>query len=166
MHFFIPFNIFLCWWIIFKPSKNSMAKFVIINLSHLAAIVPQQIIRSVSGSLRLTMSADSKILITLALESAALRHESLSINWLVVAARSESFACHCVFIGSFFERYPRHRVLISINKRSTGRRNREFNSRHDWNSLLNDDPRLQFARYSQDFFPQVSVRQELNGSFT
>ncbi|XP_059476682.1 FAD-dependent oxidoreductase domain-containing protein 2-like [Neocloeon triangulifer] len=57
--------------------------------------------------------------------------------------------------GSFFSRYPRHRALISINKRSTGRRNREFNSRHDWNSLLSDDPRLLFSRYSQEFFPKA-----------
>ncbi|KAF4519834.1 hypothetical protein B566_EDAN006848, partial [Ephemera danica] len=55
--------------------------------------------------------------------------------------------------GSFFTQYPRHRTLISINKRSTGRRNREFNERHDWNSLLSSEPNLLFARYSQDFFP-------------
>ncbi|CAB3382387.1 Hypothetical predicted protein [Cloeon dipterum] len=57
--------------------------------------------------------------------------------------------------GSFFARYPRHRRLISINKRSTGKRNREFNFRHDWNSLLSKDPRLVFSSYSQELFPQA-----------
>ena len=57
--------------------------------------------------------------------------------------------------GSFFERYPRHRTLISINKRYTGKVNREFNERHDWNSLLSNDPQLEFRRFSSDFFPQV-----------
>lgn len=109
-----------------------------------------------------------KILITLALESAPPRI-CLSINCPVAAARLHSYALPLyLFIGSFFELYPRHRALISINKRSTGRRNREFNSRHDWNSLLTDDPRLQFARYSQDFFPQVGAfvcvcREGMNG---
>ncbi|MEE6511949.1 hypothetical protein FKM82_018845 [Ascaphus truei] len=57
--------------------------------------------------------------------------------------------------GSFFVRYPRHRKLISINKRFTGRRNREFNLRHDWNSLLSRDGRLLFGRYSHEFFPHA-----------
>ncbi|KAM4650535.1 FAD-dependent oxidoreductase domain-containing protein 2 [Discoglossus pictus] len=57
--------------------------------------------------------------------------------------------------GSFFLRYPRHRKLISINKRFTGRRNREFNLRHDWNSLLSHDGRLLFGHYSQEFFPHA-----------
>ena len=38
--------------------------------------------------------------------------------------------------GSFFESYPVHRQLISLNKRYTGRQSKEFNLRHDWNSLL------------------------------
>ena len=45
--------------------------------------------------------------------------------------------------GAFFTRYPRHRKLISINKRHTGKTNKEFNLRHDWNSLLSDDESLQ-----------------------
>jgi len=43
--------------------------------------------------------------------------------------------------------------LISINKRYTGTTNKEFNLRHDWNSLLSDDETLKFGRYSKDFFP-------------
>eukprot|EP01050_Picozoa_sp_SAG11_P007703 SAG11_NODE_652_length_7925_cov_3.950166_1_plen_130_part_00 len=37
--------------------------------------------------------------------------------------------------ASFFDRFPRHRKLISINKRYTGRSDPDFNMRHDWNSL-------------------------------
>jgi len=41
--------------------------------------------------------------------------------------------------GSFFLRYPRWRQLISINKPNTGRSDSfDFNSRHDWNSLLGE----------------------------
>ncbi|XP_053577353.1 FAD-dependent oxidoreductase domain-containing protein 2 isoform X2 [Bombina bombina] len=57
--------------------------------------------------------------------------------------------------GSFFLRFPRHRKLISINKKFTGRKNREFNLRHDWNSLLSQDRNLLFGRYSSDFFPHA-----------
>ncbi|XP_069125707.1 FAD-dependent oxidoreductase domain-containing protein 2-like [Argopecten irradians] len=55
--------------------------------------------------------------------------------------------------GSFFEKYPRHGKLISINKRNTGSSNKEFNLRHDWNSLLSDDERMLFRHYSTDLFP-------------
>lgn len=50
-------------------------------------------------------------------------------------------------LGNFFARYPRHRKLISINKRNTGRTNKEFNMRHDWNSLLSDDESLLVGNY-------------------
>ncbi|XP_056143965.1 FAD-dependent oxidoreductase domain-containing protein 2 [Lampris incognitus] len=55
--------------------------------------------------------------------------------------------------GSFFNIYPRHRKLISINKIYTGRRNREFNLRHDWNSLLSDKADLLFQRVSSELYP-------------
>lgn len=57
--------------------------------------------------------------------------------------------------GSFFNIYPRHRKLISINKIYTGRRNKEFNLRHDWNSLLSDRPDLLFQRISQELYPSA-----------
>ncbi|KAK7174350.1 hypothetical protein R3I93_001535 [Phoxinus phoxinus] len=57
--------------------------------------------------------------------------------------------------GSFFNIYPRHRKLISINKIYTGRRNKEFNLRHDWNSLLSDRPDLLFQRISREFYPNA-----------
>ncbi|XP_075999253.1 FAD-dependent oxidoreductase domain-containing protein 2 [Genypterus blacodes] len=59
--------------------------------------------------------------------------------------------------GSFFQRYPRHRKLISINKIYTGTHNTEFNMRHDWNSLLSDRPDLLFQRFSKDFYPSADA---------
>ncbi|CAH3194438.1 unnamed protein product [Porites evermanni] len=57
--------------------------------------------------------------------------------------------------GAFYVKYPRHRKLISINKRHTGKTNKEFNMRHDWNSLLSDDESLLMTRYSKKFFPDA-----------
>ncbi|XP_072299588.1 FAD-dependent oxidoreductase domain-containing protein 2 [Eucyclogobius newberryi] len=59
--------------------------------------------------------------------------------------------------GSFFNKYPRHRKLISINKIHTGSNNREFNLRHDWNSLLSDKPDLLFRRVSSEFYPAADA---------
>jgi thioredoxin reductase len=55
--------------------------------------------------------------------------------------------------GTFFTTFPRHRELISSNKRYTGSNDPEFNLRMDWNSLLSDDPTLRFTSYSQRYFP-------------
>ncbi|CAD5126214.1 DgyrCDS14383 [Dimorphilus gyrociliatus] len=55
--------------------------------------------------------------------------------------------------GTFFKTFPRHNTLISINKRFTGKTNKEFNFRHDWNSLISNDEALLFKEYSKDFFP-------------
>uniref|UniRef100_A0A8C8JV81 FAD-dependent oxidoreductase domain-containing protein 2 n=1 Tax=Oncorhynchus tshawytscha TaxID=74940 RepID=A0A8C8JV81_ONCTS len=52
--------------------------------------------------------------------------------------------------GSFF-----NMKLISINKIYTGRRNREFNLRHDWNSLLSDRPDLLLQRVSRELYPDA-----------
>ncbi len=63
--------------------------------------------------------------------------------------------------GSFFNQYPRHRQLISLNKRNTGELNNEFNLRHDWNSLLTNnqspDDTLKFTEYSNDNFPPADT---------
>ncbi|XP_003385457.1 PREDICTED: FAD-dependent oxidoreductase domain-containing protein 2-like [Amphimedon queenslandica] len=59
--------------------------------------------------------------------------------------------------GSFFRQYPRHRKLISINKRYTGSTNEEFNLRHDWNSLLSHHPDLKMKHYSKDYFPHADT---------
>jgi thioredoxin reductase len=39
-------------------------------------------------------------------------------------------------VCTFWDTFPRHRNLISLNKRYTGRQDPEFNLRHDWNSFL------------------------------
>jgi thioredoxin reductase len=56
--------------------------------------------------------------------------------------------------GTFFGTFPRHRRLISINKVHTGSDDPELNLRTDWNSLLSDEPRLLFTRYSPRYFPE------------
>ncbi|RFS84914.1 pyridine nucleotide-disulfide oxidoreductase [Actinomadura spongiicola] len=55
--------------------------------------------------------------------------------------------------GTFFRTFPRHRTLISSNKKHTGMDDPELNLRMDWNSLLSDDPELLFTRYSDRYFP-------------
>ncbi|NUT46133.1 MAG: NAD(P)-binding domain-containing protein [Saccharothrix sp.] len=57
--------------------------------------------------------------------------------------------------GTFFTRFPRHRTLISINKRHTGWDDPELNLRTDWNSLLSDDPSLLFTAYTPRYFPDA-----------
>uniref|UniRef100_A0A3Q3W1K2 FAD-dependent oxidoreductase domain containing 2 n=1 Tax=Mola mola TaxID=94237 RepID=A0A3Q3W1K2_MOLML len=59
--------------------------------------------------------------------------------------------------GSFFNKYPRHRKLISINKVNTGKQNWEFNLRHDWNSLLSDKLDLLFKKVSREFYPPADA---------
>lgn len=59
--------------------------------------------------------------------------------------------------GIFFKLYPRHRMLISINKVHTGKTNPEANMRWDWNSLISDDENLLFKNYSQEYFPHPDV---------
>lgn len=59
--------------------------------------------------------------------------------------------------GSFFEKFPRHRKLISINKIHTGYDDSETNLRWDWNSLLSDDETMLFKNYSKEYFPNADV---------
>jgi len=37
----------------------------------------------------------------------------------------------------------------------SGKTNKEFNMRHDWNSLLSDDESLLMTHYSKKFFPDA-----------
>ncbi|MEU7850472.1 NAD(P)-binding domain-containing protein [Micromonospora parva] len=67
--------------------------------------------------------------------------------------------------GTFFETYPRHRQLISINKVWTGSTDPEFNLRSDWNSLLTDDPALLFKNYSARYFPAADDLVRYLGDF-
>ncbi|GIV34469.1 MAG: pyridine nucleotide-disulfide oxidoreductase [Chitinophagales bacterium] len=57
--------------------------------------------------------------------------------------------------GNFFHKQPVHRTLISINKKYNYFTEEEFNERHDWNSLLSDDPNMRFTRYSDELFPHA-----------
>ena len=74
-------------------------------------------------------------------------------------------------VSSFFREFPRHRGLISINKRHTGTDDAEFNLRHDWNSLLSHfdvdpgqtpapvatTPGHKFTEYTQEYYPSADV---------
>ena len=62
--------------------------------------------------------------------------------------------------GSFFERFPIHRQLISLNKRHTGRDNPEFNMRHDWNSLLGNEACAPVTNRTTARFPRAEVLAE------
>ena len=57
--------------------------------------------------------------------------------------------------GGFFDVQPRHRRLLSINRRFNLFPEEDFNLRHDWNSLLSDDPGLKFGAYSKELFPHA-----------
>ncbi|PCI12296.1 MAG: pyridine nucleotide-disulfide oxidoreductase [Thiotrichales bacterium] len=57
--------------------------------------------------------------------------------------------------GSFFENFPIHRKLISINKKYTGSNNPEFNLRHDWNSLLTEGQEIKLSDYDDDLYPSA-----------
>ncbi len=59
--------------------------------------------------------------------------------------------------GTFFRTFPRHRTLISNNKKHTGWDDPELNLRMDWNSLLSDDPKLLFTHYSDRYFPPADL---------
>lgn len=67
--------------------------------------------------------------------------------------------------GTSFKQFPRHRQLISINKRYTGYDDPEKNMRWDWNSLLSDNNDLQFTDYSKDYFPNASTLVQYLGDF-
>lgn len=60
-------------------------------------------------------------------------------------------------VGNFFKKYPIHRKLISINKVNTGNKNKDFNLRHDWNSLLSDNDDLLFTKYTKKYFPDAKM---------
>ena len=67
--------------------------------------------------------------------------------------------------GKFFDDYPRHRKLLSINKVHTGTDDRILNLRYDWNSLLCDDETLLFKNYSKRYFPDAGDLVTYFGDF-
>jgi thioredoxin reductase len=63
--------------------------------------------------------------------------------------------------GSFFTEFPKQEHLISINKKYTGKSDKEFNLRHDWNSLLtetdgNVGTKKMFSDLTEDYWPHRS----------
>lgn len=56
-------------------------------------------------------------------------------------------------VGSFFDRYPRMRELVSFNKVYSIYKDPEMVLRWDWNSLLTEDYGAPFADYSRRYFP-------------
>jgi thioredoxin reductase len=67
--------------------------------------------------------------------------------------------------GNFFRSFPRHKKLISTNKRYTGYNNPEINLRWDWNSLLSDDESMLFKHYSKEYFPATDDYVNYLGDF-
>jgi hypothetical protein len=68
--------------------------------------------------------------------------------------------------GSFFDIFPHSGELISINKKHTGSDNREFNLRHDWNSLLTEEEEgLLFTDYSDAYYPKKEDMTRYLGDF-
>lgn len=64
--------------------------------------------------------------------------------------------------GAFFQKYPVHRRLISINKIYVDRGDFfvepedevfQFSQRHDWNSLISHDQTLLFSNFSREYYP-------------
>lgn len=67
-----------------------------------------------------------------------------NINYVILERGKKS--------ATFFSKYPHTEKLISINKKYTGSDNKDFNLRHDWNSLLNEEDLL-FTNYSDEYYP-------------
>lgn len=78
-------------------------------------------------------------------------------NYLVLEANETA--------GSFWQTFPRHRKMISINKVYTGYQERALQLRWDWNSLLCDDDSLSVSRYTQRYFPDAEDYHQYLGDF-
>lgn len=59
--------------------------------------------------------------------------------------------------GAFFEKFPRHEKLLSINKVHTGYQDRNHRLRYDWNSLICDDPTFGMTEYAEEYFPNARL---------
>jgi hypothetical protein len=70
--------------------------------------------------------------------------QKANINYIIIEKGKKS--------ATFFSKYPHTGTLISINKKYTGNDNKDFNLRHDWNSLLNEEDLL-FTNYSDEYYP-------------
>ena len=72
--------------------------------------------------------------------------EKNNINYIIL---EKSNSC-----ASFFNKYPIGNQLISLNKKYTGEINSDFNLRHDWNSLLNEENFL-FSDITDQLYPEA-----------
>ncbi len=68
--------------------------------------------------------------------------------------------------ASFFNVFPRHRKLISINKVYTGYDNVDQNMRWDWNSLISDDPSMLLKEFTKKYFPDAGTLVDYVQAFT
>lgn len=68
--------------------------------------------------------------------------------------------------ASFFQEFPRHRKLISINKVYTGYDNDDLNMRWDWNSLISDDSSMLMKEFTTKYFPDADSFVEYVQAFT
>jgi thioredoxin reductase len=74
--------------------------------------------------------------------------QELGLDFLIIEKSQD--------VGYHWSNFPRHRKLISINKKFTGSSNPDFRLRHDWNSLLtNTHNPLLFTEYSDDLYPSA-----------
>ncbi|MCJ8282896.1 MAG: NAD(P)-binding domain-containing protein, partial [Rivularia sp. ALOHA_DT_140] len=73
--------------------------------------------------------------------------EKANRNYLILESQCK--------VGSSFDKFPRHKKIISINKVYTGYENSEINLRWDWNSLLSDSEEMLFKNYSKEYFPHT-----------
>eukprot|EP00795_Rhopilema_esculentum_P009136 gene9136-16798_t len=62
-------------------------------------------------------------------------------------------------MGYFLERAGRDYVIFERDT-SAGQTNKEFNMRHDWNSLISDDESLLLKHYTKEFFPPADKMVE------
>eukprot|EP00756_Hemistasia_phaeocysticola_P007175 Hpha_TRINITY_DN14149_c0_g1::TRINITY_DN14149_c0_g1_i2::g.11201::m.11201 len=59
--------------------------------------------------------------------------------------------------GSFFDKYPRHRRLISQNRRNSPDSHPDAIYRHDWNSLIGDPGARRVINYTTELYPDREV---------
>lgn len=59
--------------------------------------------------------------------------------------------------AAFYEKYPRHGKLISINKVHNGYTQRAAQLRYDWNSLICDDDEFHFQKYTSEYYPPAHL---------
>lgn len=76
--------------------------------------------------------------------------EKAGVDYLILEATNG--------VSASFRKFPRHRKLISVNKRFTDSDdNMERRLRWDWNCLMSDDEKFHFRNYSDDYFPHADT---------